>query len=188
MSKTLVIYNPVAGRGRVQAQWPQVEQALRAAGLDFDAVPTGAPGDAFRLAREAPPKYSLVVSVGGDGTIHEIVNGLLAASGENETIPLAIIPLGLGDDFAKIIPPETRVGGRPFDWRSAVEKIPRGQTQLFDVGRMTGDHLRPGLAEGPHYFMNGMDVGFGAHALVNLATIPPFFKGFFRNWGTRIRT
>jgi diacylglycerol kinase family enzyme len=110
MNSTLVIYNPVAGRGRVQTQWPLVEQALRETGLDFDAVPTSAPGDAFWLAREAPKKYKMVVSVGGDGTIHEIVNGLMTASGENETIPLSIIPLGLGDDFAKIIPPETPVG------------------------------------------------------------------------------
>ncbi len=178
MSRTLVIYNPVAGRGRVQAQWPQVEQAFRQIGLDFDAVPTKAPLDAFRMAREASQKYNRIVSVGGDGTAHEIVNGLMQASGEAETIPLAIIPLGSGDDFAKIIPPETPVGGRPFEWPAAVQKIARGQTHLFDVGRMTGDHLRADLGDGPHYFMNGMDVGFGAHATLNFTTIPRFIKGF----------
>jgi diacylglycerol kinase (ATP) len=178
MGKTLVIYNPIAGRGRAQAQWPLVEQAMRQAGLDFDAVPTRAPLDAFRLAREAQQTYGLVVSVGGDGTTHEIVNGLMQASGESESIPLAIIPLGSGDDFAKVLPPETPVGGQPYDWHIAVQKIIQGQTQLFDVVRMTGDHLRPELGEGPHYFMNGMDIGFGAHAVHNFSSVPRLFKGF----------
>jgi YegS/Rv2252/BmrU family lipid kinase len=177
MSKALVIYNPVAGRGRVQAQWPLVDQALRQAGIDFDAVPTRAPLEACRLAREAHPKYNLVVSVGGDGTTHEIVNGLMQASGEAESLPLAILPLGSGDDFAKALPPETPVGGKLYDWRVAIEKIVRRQTRLFDVVRLTGDHLRPDLAPGPHYFMNGLDVGFGAQAVYNFTSIPRFFKG-----------
>jgi diacylglycerol kinase (ATP) len=177
MSKTLVIYNPVAGRGRVQAQWPLVEQALRQAGVDFDAMPTHAPLDACQLARKAHQKYGLIVSVGGDGTTHEIVNGLMQASGESESIPLAIIPLGSGDDFVKVLPPETPVGGQPYDWRIAVQKIVRGQTQLFDVVRITGDHLRPELGNGPHYFMNSMDIGFGAQAAHNFTQVPRFFKG-----------
>ncbi len=177
MSKALVLYNPVAGRGRVQAQWPLVDQALHQAGVDFDAVPTRAPLDAFRLAREAQPKYNLVVSVGGDGTTHEIVNGLMQASGEAESLSLAIIPLGSGDDFAKVLPPETPVGGQPYNWRVAVEKIVSGKTRLFDVVRMTGDHLRPELEPGPHYYMNSMDIGFGAHAVSNFGSIPRFFKG-----------
>jgi len=162
----------------VQAKWPLVEQALRQAGLDFEAVPTKAPLHAYQLALEAAQKYDMLVSVGGDGTTHEIVNGLMQASGETETIPLAIVPLGSGDDFAKVIPPEAPVGGRPYEWPVAVEKIIRGQTRLFDVGRMTGDHLRPDLAPGPHYFVNGLDVGFGAHATLNFTTIPRFIKGF----------
>jgi YegS/Rv2252/BmrU family lipid kinase len=178
MNPVLVIYNPTAGRGRVQAEWPKVENALRQGGIDFEAVATSAPLDAFRLARAAPGKYRMLVSVGGDGTAHEVVNGLMQASGEAETIPMALVPLGSGDDFAKVIPPETAVGQRPFDWQIAVQKIIGGQTRLFDVGRMTGDHLCADLGDGPHYFLNGMDVGFGAHGTLNFITIPRFIKGF----------
>jgi diacylglycerol kinase (ATP) len=177
MPDTLVIYNPIAGRGRVHDQWAQVEAALHAAGVDFDSVASRAPLDAIRLAREAPQKYARVIGVGGDGTLHEVVNGLMQASGEAETITLGIIPMGNGDDFAKVIPPEAPVGGKPFDWRVAVEKFARGETQLFDVGRMLGDHLRPDIGDGPHYFINGMDVGFGAHTARNFTTIPKFVKG-----------
>jgi len=177
MPSTLVIYNPIAGRGRVKTEWSQVEHSLHAAGVDFDAVATSGPLDATRLAREACKKYTTVVGVGGDGTLHEIVNGLLQASGEGETITLGIIPLGNGDDFAKMIPPETPVGGRPFDWHTAVQKIARGQTQLFDACRMLGDHLRPELGDGPHYFLNVIDVGFGAHTNQAFTTQPKFLRG-----------
>lgn len=177
MASTLVIYNPTAGSGRVQAQWPEVRKALGEAGIDFKAVATQAPLEAMSLAREAPQKYSAVISVGGDGTLHEILNGLLQASNEEETLPLGFIPLGNGDDFAKMIPPETSIGGKPFSWQTAVKKIARGQTRFFDAGRLTGDHLRPEIGENPHYFINSLNVGFGAQAIVNLRTRPKFLKG-----------
>jgi len=188
VSSTLVIYNPAAGRGRVQVQWSQVEQSLRASGIDFEAVATRAPLDAMRLARQAPGRYSQVIGVGGDGTMHEIVNGVLQASGETETIPVGLIPLGNGDDFAKVIPPETAIGGKPFDWRAAVQKIARGQTQLFDAGRIVGENLRPGYGDGVHYFINGMDVGFGALAAQNFATTPKFLKGMSAYLGAILKT
>ena len=178
MPSTLVIYNPIAGRGRVSSKWPVVEKALQAAGVDFEAVATTAPLEATSLARQAVQKYSTVVSVGGDGTLHEVVNGLLQASGEAETMPLGFIPLGNGDDFAKAIPVEPEVGAKPFSWQAAVEKIAQGQTRLFDVGKVFGSSLRPDIKANPHYFINSLDVGFGAQAVVNLLTTPKFIKGF----------
>jgi diacylglycerol kinase (ATP) len=177
MSARLVIYNPVAGNGRVQAHWPAVASALRRAGVEFDAVATNEPLEAISLAERAANKYEAVIGVGGDGTVHEIVNGLMRASGEAETMPMGVIPLGNGDDFAKVIPPETPIGGKAFNWRLAVEKIARGETQLFDLGRMTGDPLRSEFGDRPHYFMNGMDVGFGAQTALNYVTLPKFLKG-----------
>ena len=192
-SPTLVIYNPIAGRGRVRATWPLVEHALHDAGISFDAVATEGPRHATALAEAAAGSYSCIVSVGGDGTAHEIVNGLLrasevgaglAASSESSDpaemtcpISLGIIPLGNGDDFAKMLPPETPIGGHPFDWRAAVQKIARGQTQLYDVVRMVGQPAPPETGEGPHYFVNVMDIGFGAAASLNFRRVPKFFKG-----------
>jgi len=178
VSSTLVIYNPAAGRGRVQAHWPRLESTLRQAGVEFDAVATRAPLDALAIAEQAAGSYMAVVGVGGDGTLHEIVNGLLRASGEAETTAVGMVPLGNGDDFAKVIPPETPVGGKPFDWRTAVDKIAGGQTQLFDVGRITGDQPLPGMDDRPQYFMNSMDVGFGALGSHNYRNVPSFLTGF----------
>ena len=177
MSSILVIYNPVAGRGRVKKHWPEVQQGLIDAGIEFDVAATSAPLDAVRLAEKATTKYSTVIAVGGDGTVHEVVNGLLRASNEGETITLGIVPLGNGDDFAKMIPPQTLIGGKVFDWRVAVEKIVQGQTKLFDVGRMSVDKLYLEQGNKPHYFMNGMDIGFGAQAALNFTKVPSFLTG-----------
>jgi YegS/Rv2252/BmrU family lipid kinase len=173
MSRHLIIYNPIAGRGRVIKHWPEVEQALIEAGVEFDVVATAAPLEAVSLAEKAHTKYSAVIAVGGDGTVHEVVNGLLRASSEGETIPLGVIPLGNGDDFAKVIPPETPIGGKVFDWRVAVDKIAKGETKLFDVGRLTSSPSD----KDPQYFMNGMDIGFGAQAALNFTTVPSFLTG-----------
>jgi diacylglycerol kinase (ATP) len=177
MTRLLIIYNPTAGRGRARAEWPAVEGALRQVGVPFDAVATDAPLEAVSLARNAAGRYTGVVGVGGDGTIHEIVNGLMQASGEQETIPLGVVPMGNGDDFAKVLPPEAPIGGKSFDWRAAVTKVAEGNTRLFDVGRMKGDHPRFEPDGAAHYFVNGMDVGFGAHAAMNFNTIPKALKG-----------
>ena len=173
MSRYLVIYNPIAGRGRVKKHWPEVENALKYSGVDFDVAATAKPLEAVSFAEKAQDNYAAVIAVGGDGTVHEVVNGLLRTSKEGETIAMGVIPLGNGDDFAKVIPPETAIGGQVFDWRVAVDKVAKGESKLFDVGRLTSSS-----ADGdPQYFMNGMDIGFGAQAALNFTTIPSFLTG-----------
>ena len=177
MPSILVIYNPIAGRGRVKKHWPEVQQGLIDAGIEFDVAATSAPLDAVKLAEKAATKYSTVVAVGGDGTVHEVVNGLLRASNEGETITLGVVPLGNGDDFAKMVPPQTKIGGKAFDWRIAIEKIAKGQTKMFDIGRMSSDQLLSDRDNKPQYFMNGMDIGFGAQAALNFTKVPIFLTG-----------
>ena len=174
MPSILVIYNPVAGRGRVKKHWPEVQQGLIDAGIKFDVAATSEPLEAVTLAEKAATKYSTVIAVGGDGTIHEVVNGLLHASNEGETIALGVVPLGNGDDFAKMIPPQTNIGDKVFDWHVAIEKITQGQTKLFDVGRMSCDQLHSDQNNHPEYFMNGMDIGFGAQAALKFTKVPSF--------------
>ena len=177
MPSILVIYNPIAGRGRVKKHWKEVRQGLIEAGIEFDVAETSAPLDAMAIAQQAATKYNTVVAVGGDGTVHEVVNGLLRASKERETIALAVVPLGNGDDFAKMIPPQTTIGGKVFDWREAINKISKAQTKLFDVGRMSDTRLDFENDNVPHYFMNGMDIGFGAQAALNFTKVPKFLSG-----------
>lgn len=172
MTKTLLVLNPQAGRGAALKMFPQVEAALRAAGVEFDVVHTRASLHAVRIAWEAPGQgYERILTVGGDGIVHEVLNGLLRASNEGETITLGIIPLGTGNDFIKSLPPALSPGDTRDDWRDAIPRIVAGKTALVDVGKITGDVPAPGHPH-PQYFTNGMDVGFGARVAKAVRNVP----------------
>lgn len=177
VAKTLVIRNPTAGHFRVRALWPQIELALKDAGMDFDAIATEAPLQATDIARSAAQNYRAIVAIGGDGTVSEVVNGLMQHSEESETIALGIVPVGNGDDFAKMLPPEAPLGGASYDWRSGVQKVIAGQSRLYDVGRMRADEASTKSKERCHYFVNVVDVGFGAHTVQNFASVPKWILG-----------
>ena len=98
-----VIVNPIAGAGRTAKKWPQIMGLLKSIGLRFEYDLTEAPGHAIELAKSAAKKgYELVVSVGGDGTINEIVNGLYNA-GNIRDVTLGIISTGAGADYIRTI-------------------------------------------------------------------------------------
>ena len=156
MSRYLVILNPVAGRGRVRREWPGMAERLRAAGIGFDLARTDAPGAGIGLAERAAREYDAVIAAGGDGTVHEVVNGLLRAGGG---AALGVLPLGSGDDFVKMLPA-----------RDAVARIVVPEVRALDAGR-----IRAGDAE--RFFANGMDIGFGAHAARNVRRVPRPFTG-----------
>jgi diacylglycerol kinase (ATP) len=138
--KAKIILNPYANRWGARAQLPAVESACRDAGLAFDLVQTTAPGQATREAASAVAAgYDVVVAAGGDGTVSEVVNGLIAAGGE-ATVPLGIIPIGTGNDFSDM-------AGLPANVPQAVQAIARGRTRQVDAGRIEADGCT-------HYFDN----------------------------------
>jgi YegS/Rv2252/BmrU family lipid kinase len=166
LTRRLAIVNPAAGRGRVRRDWPRMAQRLREAGLAFDVAETREPGEAVGLAERAAREFDVVIAVGGDGTVHEVVNGLLRAGGG---AALGVLPLGSGDDFAKMLPES-----------DAIERIARGGVRAFDAGRI--------VADGTRYFANGMDVGFGAHGAYNVRKVPPWLTGFGAYLGALLLT
>jgi YegS/Rv2252/BmrU family lipid kinase len=98
-----LIVNPTAGAGRTAKKWPHIKELLKNTGLRFEHDITEAPGHAIELAKSAVNKgYKLVVSVGGDGTINEIVNGIYATGGMKD-IQLGIIGTGTGSDYIRTI-------------------------------------------------------------------------------------
>jgi len=98
-----VIVNPAAGAGKTARLWPQIMDLFRVQGLKFEHDITEAPGHAIELAREAACNgYNMVVSVGGDGTINEIVNGIYA-SGNIKDALLGIVSTGTGSDYIRTI-------------------------------------------------------------------------------------
>jgi len=103
LSYARLIVNPAAGAGRTAKKWPYIKELLKHIGYHFEHDITEAPGHAIELAKSAVSKgYKLVVSVGGDGTINEIVNGIYAAGGMKD-IELGIIGTGTGSDYIRTI-------------------------------------------------------------------------------------
>ena len=79
-----LIVNPVAGAGKTARYWPDILDLLKSIKLDFDYQLTDAPGHAMELAQIAAKNgYQVVISVGGDGTINEVVNGLYSTGDIN---------------------------------------------------------------------------------------------------------
>lgn len=103
MSYVKVIVNPVAGAGRTAREWPRIMGLFKGHGLRFEHDLTEAPGHAVELAKTAAKKgYEIVISVGGDGTINEVVNGLYEA-GHIKDAMLGIISTGTGSDYIRTV-------------------------------------------------------------------------------------
>src|SRR6266700_2116508 len=97
----IVVVNPAAGGGRAGRRWPRVAARLREVGLRFDCALTERPGDAVGIASQAACEgRRLVVAAGGDGTVSEVVNGLLEAGGERGP-RLGFLPMGTGTDLCR---------------------------------------------------------------------------------------
>ncbi len=149
MGPIKIILSPVAGRGYGARVEPELRRLLKAEGLAFDLVRTARPWHAAELAEQAANDgFEIIVAVGGDGTTHEVVNGLMAASKDGVTGILGVIPVGSGSDFAHNI-------GIPPDLKGACRRLAHGQTRIVDVCQVT----IPGHP--PRYFDNTVNVGFG---------------------------
>lgn len=140
-----IILNPFANRWGARARQGDIEAAFRAAGAAYDLVVTEGPGMGTAVAREAAAAgYTAVVAAGGDGTVSEVVNGLIQAAGDAPTAPLGIIPLGSANDFSLMM-------DIPMEVDTAVNAIMNGQIQQVDAGQITwGEQI--------HYFNNNSAV------------------------------
>jgi len=96
-----IIVNPAAGAGKTGRLWPRIMSIFKGHGLRFEHTITEAPGHAIELAKIAAKKgYDMVISVGGDGTIHEVVNGLYASGNISDNL-LGIVSTGTGSDYIR---------------------------------------------------------------------------------------
>lgn len=124
-----VILNPQAGDGQAGAVWPHIAPLLENVIGEFELARTEAPEDATHLARKAiSDGAELIVSVGGDGTSNEVVNGFLDSNGNVSTnCALALVPCGTGADFGRSL-------GLAANPTVAISRISKHAERVIDVG------------------------------------------------------
>jgi diacylglycerol kinase (ATP) len=144
MPRYKLVINPAAGRGAGGHIRPSLEKILDAAGVSYEIAETTGPGDATRIARQASlGPDDVIVAVGGDGTAHEIVNGLVLGAqdrgewaGGKPVGTLGLIPIGSGDDLA------WGLGFPQVDLEAACRILLADHRRVVDLGQVTDDRER----------------------------------------------
>jgi YegS/Rv2252/BmrU family lipid kinase len=161
--KIKLIFNPIANLGRA---WP-IASALRPIMEEYGhAVWSGTvyPTHATELAKTAAEEgYDLVIAMGGDGTVHEVVNGLMQVPPEKRPT-LGVVPVGSGNDFAFSL-------GIPAEPEKALRRVLSGAPHTIDIG-----HIQDGSGRA-EYFSNTVGIGFDAIVVIHSRKVQ-FFQGF----------
>lgn len=161
-----IIANPRAGHGRGVRNLGVLEAAIRRRGFDCEPILTERPGHATDLARELARTESRVGVMGGDGTISEVVEGVVGTD-----VEVALVPVGTGNDLARSL-------GVPTGVEEALALALEGDARPIDVGRETDRH-----------FVSVLGVGFPAvvaaeaNAITWLHGSPAFFVAVYKALG-----
>ena len=124
-----VIFNPYAARWDALRRRPETEEALQAAGIEYELVQSEEPSQVISLAENAARDgYTPIIAAGGDGTFGEVVNGLFRAKPEGVLGPLGILPLGTANDLPINL-------GLPLDLTEAAQAFAGGVTRRIDLGK-----------------------------------------------------
>jgi diacylglycerol kinase (ATP) len=174
------IVNPNAAMASTGREWPRIEKIARDRLGSLQTHLTAGPGDAAMLTRNALQKGTdLIVCVGGDGTLNEIVNGFIGENGPicPEAI-LGFIPRGTGCDFIKTIP-------IPVDLDRALDVIMASHSRSIDLGRLKYiDHLGYPTTR---YFHNITSFGLGGEVDARVNRTTKMFGGFISYiWATLV--
>lgn len=125
--KLLAVVNPVSGRGQAKAVWPALENELVRLGIEHSVEWTQHPGHAIAVAEQAANRgFTRVLSVGGDGTLREVIQGSLGTS-----VEIGLVPAGSGNDFGRTL-------GIPRDPRRALDVALETNVEQIDVGEIDG--------------------------------------------------
>lgn len=177
--KLVVICNGKAGKGGVKTHLPEVTALLAQRELDYVVRETEGPGHAIELAREAlDAGDQLIVAMGGDGTINEVVNGMIRDDKPvNEDATLGVVSAGTGCDFIKTF-------GIPNVASHAVAHLDGHERFKIDIGKIT---FHGEGQETVRYFANVAEAGIGAACVARAERLPRWLGPtvyFFAFWLT----
>lgn len=150
----LFVINPTAGGGRSKSIIPIIERQMYQRNIDYKIVITENPREATKIAEENADKFSVIVAVGGDGTVNEVAKGII----NKRQGVLGVIPCGTGNDFSKGI-------DLPLNTKEALETIIRGHKKRIDLGKING-----------YSFLNIASIGFDAEVVISTNKIKKKIK------------
>ncbi len=155
VADTVFVVNPTSGNGRTGRHWRSHEKRFRdALKTPFDVVRTERPWHAAEITKDAVVQGSTtIVSVGGDGTLNEVVNGFLDGTGRprNPDARIAVLSLGTGSDFVKTL-------GVTKEVEDVARRILEGETRTIDAG--VCEFVQAGAPQA-RYFINVAEFGSG---------------------------
>jgi len=171
MKPFIFIINEKAGNGTAKKVWNKLKNELEQKKINYQAFYTEYPGHAEELAKQICLEYKTnikaIIAVGGDGTMHEVVNGIA----DNPTVKAGFIPAGSGNDFSRGF----RVPKSPHEALAFILKNRPNRDQLFDIGNCRVE----GLSKNK-YFVNSIGTGFDAAVskLTNESKIKKYLNKF----------
>lgn len=150
-----IIINPEAGSKKTQADWPGIRKILESYDFDMECVITEYQNHATELVKNAIQDlgFSNIISVGGDGTLNEVINGVFLQDRLNpDKVTVGVISVGTGNDWV-------RMHNIPQDYHEQIKVIMKNNTFMHDVGIVS--YLQHDV-EKLHYFVNIAGMGFDA--------------------------
>jgi len=162
MTRYKIILNPASGSGRGAKSEGLVMEQLHQNDLDFDLTRTKERGHGIHLAHEASANgFDVIVAAGGDGTVNEVINGLLLAEESGlPARPMGVICVGRGNDFADGV-------GIPPEVSKACATLAENEQRRIDIGKVYGGSFPEG-----RYFGNCVGAGFDAVTTIEVGKLP----------------
>lgn len=151
--KYFAIVNPASGNGSTVDKWESIKDLFRQRLGEFDSFLTTKPGDAVEFAEKSNlSSEDILIIVGGDGTLNEVINGLLSEKRSTPIPKLAVISTGRGSDYVRTL-------GVPEDIRTNVDHIKDGRTKFIDVGIVEFKNAMGATQK--KFLVNGSSIGMG---------------------------
>ncbi len=160
-NRWFVIVNPTSGNGSSKRKWPKIKTELQSNAFDFDFVFTEYANHSKEIIQNAIKQgFTKIICVGGDGTLHNIINGVQSQKQVNSsTIQIGIIPIGTGNDWIK-------THSIPLNIKKSISIIKKGNIKQQDLGKITFiDEQRDAI-----YFNNLAGVGFDGFVVSKVGT------------------
>ena len=160
-----LILNPTAGNRKSKKRWEQISTLLTNQNIRFSFAFTAYSKHEYELVQQAINNgFTKIISVGGDGTLHHIVNGIMSQNSvKTSTIQLAVIPIGTGNDWVKTY-------NIPTNIEKSILMIKTGTTILQDIGTLQTEN------HDTIFFNNVAGIGYDGYVVHKLNTLKKFGK------------